>query len=95
MKIVHKHNTHVQGVPLVAKHPRDLNGDNLFDIYFLPYLLYHKATKEEQEFFKTLCHRIFYNGVGKGRKEMKDQMLELWERIRDLKAEKGIKKETA
>jgi hypothetical protein len=84
MKIVRK-NTHVKGRPVVAKAPRDLNGDNLFDMHLLPYLLYHKASEKEQKKFRLLCHRISWNGVKKGRKEMKDQMLDLFERLKAKK----------
>lgn len=85
MKIVRKKNTHIKGRPLIAKAPRDLNGDNLFDIYLLPYLLYHRASEKEQEQFKTLYNRAFYNGYEKGKKEMKSDMLDLWERLKDKK----------
>lgn len=94
MKVVRK-NTHVQGKPVITKTPDELNGYDLFSAQLLPYLLYHKASEKEQKKFRLLCQRIFYRGVNKGRKEMKDKMLDLFERIKDLKAEKEVKKDIA
>jgi hypothetical protein len=87
MKIVRKNNTHVKGRPVVAKAPDELNDTDLFNAQLLPYLLYHKATEKEQKKFRLLLHRIYYNGRKVGRKEMKDQMLDLWERLKELKPE--------
>lgn len=94
MKVVRK-NTHVLGKPIASKAPGESNGDNLFDTHLLPYLLYHKASEKEQEKFRLLLHRIYYNGRKVGRKEMKDQMLDLWERIKEVMDKSEIKKDIA